>query len=512
MDYYEITVQGHLDARRAESFEGLELKLLPGGGTLIAGPLRDQAELHAMLRQIRDMGIPLVSVKLMNDDGGRPAGSTVSRGADRRQYEMKGTKGATSMQAGKCSTETPRILLLGYNGATNTGAEALLQTDIRDLRALMPEATITVPTLNEANLRRYIREDSHLRIVPLPTLYFHAIDRLVSRNDMVILVEGSTYMDTWGSALLWAFVWGTACARRRNKPCLAFAVDAGRLKPFNQRLLGRVSCQPHAVITRNRPAADRLRSWGFLAQIDVTADNAFRYQPNLEDQGWYLKDWPEARDGVIGLAVVDFSLWPVVMRPWGSKEHCYRWPYYFSQSAARTRQSEELADGFAALADHITETYGRQVALICMEQVDESLARRIHGRMRHGERARVFSAREYDASRMTVLLRSLDYLVTSRYHAAVLSLPAQIPQVAVGHDYRLADLHGELGFGNEFFVTPHSGEMFLEIRERLAALAADQQRVADTLHQAFQEHLARAERNRGLLRDFLVAQGWSVRT
>lgn len=65
MDYYEITVQGHLDVRRAESFGGLELRLLPDGGTLIAGPLRDQAELHAMLRQIRDMGVTLVSVKLI---------------------------------------------------------------------------------------------------------------------------------------------------------------------------------------------------------------------------------------------------------------------------------------------------------------------------------------------------------------------------------------------------------------------------------------------------------------
>lgn len=65
MDYYEITVQGHLDVRRAECFEGLEMTLLPDGGTQIAGPLRDQAELHAMLGRIRDMGITLISVRLV---------------------------------------------------------------------------------------------------------------------------------------------------------------------------------------------------------------------------------------------------------------------------------------------------------------------------------------------------------------------------------------------------------------------------------------------------------------
>lgn len=49
MDYYEIIVQGFLDARRADRFEGLELMPLHDGNTLIAGLLRDQAELHTML-------------------------------------------------------------------------------------------------------------------------------------------------------------------------------------------------------------------------------------------------------------------------------------------------------------------------------------------------------------------------------------------------------------------------------------------------------------------------------
>ena len=49
----------------------------------------------------------------------------------------------------------PTVLLVGYNGANNTGAEALLQADLADLRAVLgPDARLTVPTLNAANLRR----------------------------------------------------------------------------------------------------------------------------------------------------------------------------------------------------------------------------------------------------------------------------------------------------------------------------------------------------------------------
>ena len=59
----------------------------------------------------------------------------------------------------------PTALLVGYNGANNTGAEALLQADIADLRAVLgPDARLTVPTLNAANLRRYLQPGPALRI------------------------------------------------------------------------------------------------------------------------------------------------------------------------------------------------------------------------------------------------------------------------------------------------------------------------------------------------------------
>jgi hypothetical protein len=48
-----------------------------------------------------------------------------------------------------------RVLLVGYNGANNTGAEALLLADLEDVRtALGPQAVITIPSINPSNLRR----------------------------------------------------------------------------------------------------------------------------------------------------------------------------------------------------------------------------------------------------------------------------------------------------------------------------------------------------------------------
>ena len=59
---YEIRVRGHLDARWANRFEGLTITLEEDGDTLLSGPIIDQAALHGLLKKVRDLGLPLVSV------------------------------------------------------------------------------------------------------------------------------------------------------------------------------------------------------------------------------------------------------------------------------------------------------------------------------------------------------------------------------------------------------------------------------------------------------------------
>ena len=59
---YEIRIKGHLDDRWADWFEGLTITLEDNGDTLLTGPVVDQAALHGLLRKVRDLGMPLLSV------------------------------------------------------------------------------------------------------------------------------------------------------------------------------------------------------------------------------------------------------------------------------------------------------------------------------------------------------------------------------------------------------------------------------------------------------------------
>ncbi|GAA0393030.1 hypothetical protein Acor_63200 [Acrocarpospora corrugata] len=59
---YEIRLKGHLAARWAARFDGMTLTTQADGTTVIEGPVIDQAALHGLLRTLRDIGLPLLSV------------------------------------------------------------------------------------------------------------------------------------------------------------------------------------------------------------------------------------------------------------------------------------------------------------------------------------------------------------------------------------------------------------------------------------------------------------------
>ena len=81
---YQIRIKGLLDSQWTDWFEGLAITLEEDGDTLLTGPVIDQAALHGLLKKVRDLGMPLVSVSPV--ESGQEG---TSRGKLSHQYDSK---------------------------------------------------------------------------------------------------------------------------------------------------------------------------------------------------------------------------------------------------------------------------------------------------------------------------------------------------------------------------------------------------------------------------------------
>jgi hypothetical protein len=77
---YRLQVEGHLDRHWSSWFGDLTLTHEDDGTTTLAGPIADQAQLHGLLTKIRDLGVTLISVEVVDatstDRAARPTRAT----------------------------------------------------------------------------------------------------------------------------------------------------------------------------------------------------------------------------------------------------------------------------------------------------------------------------------------------------------------------------------------------------------------------------------------------------
>jgi hypothetical protein len=79
---YQIRIKGHLSREWAVWFEGLTITLEKDGTTLLTGPVIDQAALHGLLKVVRDLGMPLISVSPVEPGSPTALGAGQADGSD----------------------------------------------------------------------------------------------------------------------------------------------------------------------------------------------------------------------------------------------------------------------------------------------------------------------------------------------------------------------------------------------------------------------------------------------
>jgi hypothetical protein len=99
---YEIKVKGHLGPHRFRSFEKLTITMEAGGESTIAACIADQAALYGLLVRIRDLGVPLLSVRCLEcteDETDAPASR---RRSGRYEAKWSGKEECDDYERSRC--------------------------------------------------------------------------------------------------------------------------------------------------------------------------------------------------------------------------------------------------------------------------------------------------------------------------------------------------------------------------------------------------------------------------
>jgi polysaccharide pyruvyl transferase WcaK-like protein len=406
--------------------------------------------------------------------------------------------------------ERLRVACFGYNGVNNTGSEAKLLTTLRTISEVIGDrlGELIVLTIDKKNQRRYLRDYPNARMIEIspwipirsPRFFF------AGGLDLLVLSEGSTFIDHFSSMFMMMFCSAALWAKCRGSKVVAYANDCGHLKPINQRILRQTLNKIDLILLRNPDAAARMREYGVTRDITVTADGAYEYPLPPEEYRQRLfrrLGLTPGRRPLIGIAPKEFFWWPVAFRPFGRKEDLYMYPFYHTWARGGKESSVRYVAQSARHADWCVETYDADVVLISMEHMDYPPTRRIHDAMKHRDRAVIVSSDEYTVDDIVSVLSILTALITTRYHAVVLSSASAVPVIAVSSDTRCEAVFKELGYMDRYIdyarhpdPTPRVhdlDERLIETtRDLFSRLGETRERIA-AMHPQF---VARARRNK----------------
>jgi polysaccharide pyruvyl transferase WcaK-like protein len=387
------------------------------------------------------------------------------------------------------NTSHRKVLLVGYGGANNTGADVRIIMAIRDVKeCLGADTEVTVLTLDKSKTARVVKEDSTIHIAQVPSLFFFNVLRLAFQHDITMLVEGSTFMDHWSKALFYYFMWAALMAVIARRKTIAYAVDVGEMSRLNQRIAAAIANRMTLVITRTALAKTRLQHLGVKVPIYATADLALDFMPESPIQ----KQTPNTSP-TIAIAPIEFFHWPVRIKLWASRDTCYRWPYFFTWTKERRVASATIIKLYSRFIEKCITKYNARILLIAMEELDTIVCEKIVSALSSNMVSAIERSYAVESSPNEIVsaLRHSDLLITSRYHASVLSLAAGVPQIAIGHDTRLESIYEECGLHRQFFLNYKDGSLERKLWEAFEALLVTGRSVRSQLLELYNEQFLR---------------------
>lgn len=342
--------------------------------------------------------------------------------------------------------QTLKILFIGYNGKQNAGADLRVAAMARQFNQLLGQEKIEIGvlTLDEQGLADYFPDNVVLETVN--STAFWPIFRACCRYHMGVLAEGSCLKSKFSNALTTLFIGCAGIMAAQGKPCIAYGVEAGDLTPFMQRFTRKLCSQTH-FLARSRPSLVKMRGWGLKAELGT--DTAWDIEP--ASASWAkatlqkVAGW-EGQRPLLAIAPINPFCWPVKasLKKYLCGRHKkkpashYAGWYFFSESPSRSQRFQQYLSSITQAVRSLLSDTPIHPIIVGMDVLDQEACRRLQKMMPSG--TVIFSSHQYDGYQLAALLRQATLLITSRYHARVLSMPAGVPAIAVSMDERLPNL------------------------------------------------------------------------
>jgi polysaccharide pyruvyl transferase WcaK-like protein len=343
------------------------------------------------------------------------------------------------------------LLLVGYSGAGNVGADIRVAELVRQLRAIYGDASrlgLTLTTVGE-HLPQRVLADVKTALVDsyMPTW----LAERCAAADGVIACEGSMFKSTFSNALSMLMAGALGMASALGNPAVAYGAEAGEMTAELRDFVAR-NCADALVICRNERSREVLAPLGLRTALG--ADPAWTFEPAsparaeaiLRAAGW------DGAQPILAVCPINPFWWPVkadigkayALETTGAhRDHHYVSIFFHDDSEESAGRLEDYLQGLAGAVRAARRERGWFAIVVGMERIDrracEALAEIA------GEPLPVFVSGDLEPDELVALLRRSRLLVSSRYHALVTAMPAQVPGVGVSMDERIDTLLGELG-------------------------------------------------------------------
>jgi polysaccharide pyruvyl transferase WcaK-like protein len=371
--------------------------------------------------------------------------------------------------------EKLKLLFAGYNGTRNTGSDVRVQEMLRQVRHILgaEHVDFSVMTQNFDRTKGYFEGSKQ---VHLPDVYPPFLFREVHANHGVISCEGSMFKSKFANALTTMMIGSLGLAAAENKLSVAYGGDAGHMDNLIRWMCARYTNES-LVITRS------LESQQLLTGLDVPnelgADTAWTFEAHPREyakQALRASGWDE-KTPILVLCPIHPFIWPVrasmgkyvASATTGAyKDSQYRTVYFFESGGEVERKFRHYVNGYIHATKAFVQKHRVFPILVAMERLDAEACSAIEKEL---PGTPIFTSDDYDMFELVSILRACTYMVSSRYHGIVTSMPAGVVSAGVTMDERIRNLMRERGHQPLVLSVdePDLGPKLLEVMERLVS-------------------------------------------